>query len=322
MRRGGRPVGDWVGCAVDHRVRRDRPSELDPGYAQLVPDLTAFLRSSNARTASSCISTTARAVGPWTCSSYTFPAKLRSPCRVLTRSWASRAIWRRRREPSHISRHLRGASSAVGTISAEEHWTCQAMDDLWDRAPNAGALDFCLRWQAFNRKLQYRAGDTPYDADGAYGFGPLFAPRLTPVGSRSEAAHCDARRGRAEGPACATSLRRSTIRFGGRWRCCSGSSSGRARPPFGRRRRRGRRHARQRGRLAASHRLRPARRQRDAQVAEEIDGGSAPKPPRAPRVADATLPSAGAELRVTCCARCGEISCRSQTNTCALHSIG
>ena len=61
------------------------------------------------------------------------------------------------------------------------------MDDLWDRAPDPRALDFCVRWQDYNRKLQYTAGETPYDADGAYGFGPLVTPRLTPVGSRTEA---------------------------------------------------------------------------------------------------------------------------------------
>jgi hypothetical protein len=73
----------------------------------------------------------------------------------------------------------------------EEHWTCQAMDDLWDRSPEQTrltALDFCLRWQAFSRKLQFGAGDTSFDADGAYGFGPLITPRLTPAGSRTEAA--------------------------------------------------------------------------------------------------------------------------------------
>jgi hypothetical protein len=69
----------------------------------------------------------------------------------------------------------------------EEHWTCQAMADLWERAPNPAALDFCLRWQAFDRRLEYASGDSPFDADGAYGVGPVITPRLTPVGSRSEA---------------------------------------------------------------------------------------------------------------------------------------
>jgi hypothetical protein len=70
---------------------------------------------------------------------------------------------------------------------SEEHWTCQAMADLWERAPNPVALDFCARWQAYNRRLQYRAGETVYDADGAIGIGPVATPRLTPVASRCEA---------------------------------------------------------------------------------------------------------------------------------------
>jgi hypothetical protein len=69
----------------------------------------------------------------------------------------------------------------------EEHWTCQAMADVWERAPNPRALDFCLRWQEFNRHLQYGPDDDPFDADGAYGFGPVVTPRFTPVGSRTEA---------------------------------------------------------------------------------------------------------------------------------------
>src|SRR5262249_20854615 len=34
-----------------------------------------------------------------------------------------------------------------------EHWTCQVMEDLWQRAPDARALRFCLDWQAANRNL-------------------------------------------------------------------------------------------------------------------------------------------------------------------------
>lgn len=70
----------------------------------------------------------------------------------------------------------------------EEHWTCQAMDDLWERAPNARALDFCVRWNAFSRGMQFGPGETPWDVDGAFGVSPLVTPRLTPVGSRCEAA--------------------------------------------------------------------------------------------------------------------------------------
>jgi hypothetical protein len=69
----------------------------------------------------------------------------------------------------------------------EEHWTCQAMADLWARAPDRTALDFCSRWQAYGRRLQLRSGEALYDADGAIGVGPVFTPRLTPVASRCEA---------------------------------------------------------------------------------------------------------------------------------------
>ncbi len=70
----------------------------------------------------------------------------------------------------------------------EEHWTCQLMAELWDRSPNPSALDFCLRWQAYGRAMQYGPGETAFDADGAYGAGTLVTPRLTPVASRCEAA--------------------------------------------------------------------------------------------------------------------------------------
>src|SRR5215471_13013767 len=46
----------------------------------------------------------------------------------------------------------------------EEHWTCQVMDDLWDRAPDPAALDFCVRWHAYGRRMQIGPNDTPFDA--------------------------------------------------------------------------------------------------------------------------------------------------------------
>jgi hypothetical protein len=70
---------------------------------------------------------------------------------------------------------------------AEEHWTCQALEELWERAPNVRALEFCLGWQSFNRALQLGPDDSPFDGDGAYQLGPVVTPRLTPVGSRCEA---------------------------------------------------------------------------------------------------------------------------------------
>jgi hypothetical protein len=96
---------------------------------------------------------------------------------------------------------LRAASRALGRLSgqgwsffgsryyfSEEHWTCQAMSDLWERAPDAEALAFCLRWHEYQRRLQHDDGDSPFDADGSFGFGPLVTPRVTPASSRGEAA--------------------------------------------------------------------------------------------------------------------------------------
>ena len=71
---------------------------------------------------------------------------------------------------------------------SEEHWTCQAVSELWDRAPDRDALAFCSRWHEYQRRLQYGPDDSPFDADGAFGFGPLVSPRVTPASSRGEAA--------------------------------------------------------------------------------------------------------------------------------------
>jgi hypothetical protein len=71
---------------------------------------------------------------------------------------------------------------------SEEHWTCQAMADLWERAPSEDAFAFCLRWHQYQRAVQHDGTDSPFDADGAFGFGPILSPRLTPASSRGEAA--------------------------------------------------------------------------------------------------------------------------------------
>ena len=69
-----------------------------------------------------------------------------------------------------------------------EHWTCQALADLWQRAPDRVALQFCLDWQAVNRNLQFDSPPAPSNYDGGISRGPFMAPRLTPTGSRLEAA--------------------------------------------------------------------------------------------------------------------------------------
>ncbi len=69
----------------------------------------------------------------------------------------------------------------------EEHWTCIAAGQAREVSPSREALDFCLRWADWNRALQYGPGETPWDATGTYGVGPVLVPMLTPTGSRTEA---------------------------------------------------------------------------------------------------------------------------------------
>jgi len=86
--------------------------------------------------------------------------------------------------------HLTGAGwSFLGSryYYGEEHWTCIAAAEASDRMELPEALDFCERWAHFNREIQFGHGETPWQAHGAYGVGPLVVPRLTPVASRSEA---------------------------------------------------------------------------------------------------------------------------------------
>ncbi|MCC7539040.1 MAG: hypothetical protein IT379_22635 [Deltaproteobacteria bacterium] len=87
-------------------------------------------------------------------------------------------------------RHLSGAAwDFIGSryYYGEEHWTCIAAGAAYPRVQSEQAYDFCKRWAAWTRNVQFQRGETPFDAEGAYGVGPLLAPRLTPVASRTEA---------------------------------------------------------------------------------------------------------------------------------------
>ncbi len=68
-----------------------------------------------------------------------------------------------------------------------EHWTCQALAELWERAPNRRALEFCLAWQEANRKTMVDDGVAP-GYDGVQAVNPVGAPRFTGSASRMEAA--------------------------------------------------------------------------------------------------------------------------------------
>lgn len=70
----------------------------------------------------------------------------------------------------------------------EEHWTCQAAAELADRSTDRSALEFCARWHEYARAIQYRPNETPFDAAGGFGVGPLLPPRITAASSRAEAA--------------------------------------------------------------------------------------------------------------------------------------
>ncbi|HEY1691935.1 MAG TPA: hypothetical protein VGG39_07225 [Polyangiaceae bacterium] len=166
-------------------------TKLDPGYALVVPELTAFLRSQQ------------RADGEFM---HVYERPARRPLDIQLLYYSGEATFALARahallgDPRDLDAATRGLAHLAGPAWSffgsryywgEEHWTCQAMDELWGRAPaevTAGALDFCLGWQAFNRRLQYGEGETLFDGDGAYGVGPFVTPRLTPAGSRSEAA--------------------------------------------------------------------------------------------------------------------------------------
>ncbi|MEM9067885.1 MAG: hypothetical protein AAGE52_05240 [Myxococcota bacterium] len=86
--------------------------------------------------------------------------------------------------------HLTGAGwNFLGSryYYGEEHWTCIAAGEARERIESPEGLDFCQRWFGFNDALQYREGQTHWEVAGSYGVGPLIMPRLTPVGSRTEA---------------------------------------------------------------------------------------------------------------------------------------
>ncbi|MBN1652619.1 MAG: hypothetical protein JXA30_02465 [Deltaproteobacteria bacterium] len=82
------------------------------------------------------------------------------------------------------SRDFFGSRYAFGS----EHWTCQALDELWDRVPDRQALRFCLDFNAFSRMGQFdmRSPIGPYD--GGISANPFFPPRLTVTSARTEAA--------------------------------------------------------------------------------------------------------------------------------------
>jgi hypothetical protein len=164
-------------------------ARIDEGYALLVPELTAFLRDQQ------------RPDGEFM---HLYDRAARHPVDVQLLYYSGEAAFALgrahalTRDPRDLAAATRGLAHLVGPAWSffgsryywgEEHWTCQAMDELRGRASDEtvrAALDFCLGWHTYGDKLMFGAQDSPYDADGAYGVGPLPTPHLTPAGSRAE----------------------------------------------------------------------------------------------------------------------------------------
>lgn len=87
-----------------------------------------------------------------------------------------------------LSRQVSGSARFFGDRYwfGEMHWECQALEALWDRSPDRVALDYCLRWSAFQRSISQHAGDGELDLDGGMGIGPLPTPRLPMIAGRTE----------------------------------------------------------------------------------------------------------------------------------------
>lgn len=91
-----------------------------------------------------------------------------------------------RRSLAHLGRSWKFFGSRY--YYGEEHWTCQAAAEMVGRTEDLSALSFCKQWHKYTRAIQYRPGETAFDALGGFGVGPLVPPRVTAASSRSEAA--------------------------------------------------------------------------------------------------------------------------------------
>ena len=161
--------------------------DLDPSYKAQVEKLTPFLRSQQ------------RDDGEF---KHQFDKETKRPIDIQFPYYSGEATlalaraYKVTNDPHDLEAAKKGLSRIVGGAWSffgnryyfgEEHWTCQAMDDLWEAAPDPRALDFCMRWQAYMRHMQLRADESPHDGDGAFAFDPILTPRLTPAASRCEA---------------------------------------------------------------------------------------------------------------------------------------
>jgi hypothetical protein len=69
-----------------------------------------------------------------------------------------------------------------------EHWTCHALDELWDRVQNPKALKFCLDWQEFVRDTAIHGREAAPEYEAGATSGAFVPPQIIVSASRMEAA--------------------------------------------------------------------------------------------------------------------------------------
>ena len=169
-------------------------TKLDPSFAPLVPPLTAFLRGQQRPDGEFMHEYDRAAQRPIDVQLLYYTGEAALALSRAASLEATRATSTPRGAPSRASSAPGGASSAAATTSAKSTGPARPWRTCGIARPNDKALDFCVRWQAYDRKLQYTAEDSPYDAEGMYGFGPLVTPRLHAGRQPLRGGHRDARR--------------------------------------------------------------------------------------------------------------------------------
>jgi hypothetical protein len=161
---------------------------LLPELEQPIRDLCAFIRSQQ------------RADGEFM-HFYDRPAKKPIDQQVLYYTGEAAFALSRASRITNDKRDLEAASRALTVLVdrpfwyvawryfwGAEHWTCHAMNDLWDRKPNRTALRFCLDWQESIRNLSIQDRYASPAYAGATSGGPFVPPSLGGSSSRMEAA--------------------------------------------------------------------------------------------------------------------------------------
>jgi hypothetical protein len=97
-----------------------------------------------------------------------------------------------------LQRHTRRSLIVNRYFFGQEHWTCQALEALWERAPDRHALAFCLDHEAFLR-VQQDHGHVLDAFGGGFAPHPFAPPRMAATGSRTEGALATLATARAAG---------------------------------------------------------------------------------------------------------------------------